>query len=532
MMLLKLVFAGLMCFVLIPQTARAESTPQKATIIIGDKGIQTLTYDGTDLLADGEFQVIGATLQTWDGRSVEASMAHEVVANRNANRVEWRFAWGTVTCLYRVSAQRVGFEITVANTSKHILRSIIIQPLVVKFPRPPRGWITHYPQLSPNVGAPAVNIADYGDGALAFCNDEIGRSLLTGFPGRESLSVRPIWISSANIGWLAPMLDSFIDRPIYPNQTDRYHVSLRFADTDSSLDDLAPDIKQAFVEANPPQLKWRDRRPIAALFLSSSEMNNPRNPRGWFNDRQADLISPAGQREFHERLLAYADQAVRITKSMNAQGMILWDVEGQEYPHATSYLGDPRSLPTEMQSVVDEFFKKFTDAGLHVGVCLRPQRPVRSTYDAGVFQIETPNAETTLSEKIDYAKKRWGCTLFYVDSNGDPNVPFSALIFKRLADKYPDILLVPEHENTNYYAHTAPYQSFFHHGIAATPDAVRDIYPQAFSVIYAADGDLDGRRKDLLAAVKRGDILMFNGWFDNPAQSKIKSIYEEAGKPS
>jgi len=32
----------------------------------------------------------------------------------------------------------------------------------------------------------------------------------------------------------------------------------------------------------------------------------------------------------------------------------------------------------------------------------------------------------------------------------------------------------------------------------------------------------------LIAAVKSGDILVFHGWWNNPGNAKIKSIYQDA----
>jgi hypothetical protein len=49
-------------------------------------------------------------------------------------------------------------------------------------------------------------------------------------------------------------------------------------------------------------------------------------------------------------------------------------------------------------------------------------------------------------------------------------------------------------------------------------------------VISVCDGPIDERRADLVAAVRRGDILIFRGWFDDIFNGKTKSIYEEAAK--
>ena len=42
--------------------------------------------------------------------------------------------------------------------------------------------------------------------------------------------------------------------------------------------------------------------------------------------------------------------------------------------------------------------------------------------------------------------------------------------------------------------------------------------------------DVNAHRAELVAAVRRGDILLFHGWWPNPNNPLIKSIYEEAGK--
>ena len=334
------------------------------------------------------------------------------------------------------------------------------------------------------------------------------------------------------------MLDSRLNRPINPRGSDQYRLSLRFGPAGATQADLGSDIYQRFSVAHPPKLEWHDRRPIAFLALSASEprFHSPSNPRGWFNDpRGLDIITNGGRARFRERLLKYAEGSIRISKAMNAQGMIVWDIEGQEFPHAISYLGDPRSLPPEMEAVADEFFKKFVDAGLRIGVTIRPQELVPTPYSgadrgSSVLQVQTPDPAAILIEKIAFAKERWGCTLFYVDSNGDPNVPFDALLFKRVVEAHPDVLLIPEHKNTLYYAYTAPLQSF-RQGIATTPSSARAVYPGAFSVIYVLDGPIDERREDLLSAVNSGDILMFFGWFDHPNNAKIRSIYEEVTNP-
>jgi len=534
-------FPALLLLALSPswQAQSATESPQletpKLEVAMGQKGLRSLRHGGVELLRDGEFRVISVTLQNQDGTLAQSDLnGGKVSFDEEKRQVTWSYPWGVARTAYEIMSDRVNFSISVTNSSDAILRGICLQLMELKFPQAPLGWIEHYHYLGHNLGSPSVIFADYGRGVLALRNEEIARPLLSGFPGRKSLEIRPLWVCSSNIGWLSPMLDPLLNRPIDPRGSDQYRLSLRFGPAGTSQAELGGDIYRRFAVAYPPKLIWQDRRPIAFLSLSTSEphFHSPSNPRGWFNDpKGVDVITSGGRARFRERLLKYAEGSIRISKAMNAQGMIVWDIEGQEFPHAISYLGDPRSLPPEMQTDADEFFKKFIDAGLRIGVTIRPQRLVPApysdaAYSGSVLQMQTPDPAATLIEKIAYAKKRWGCTLFYVDSNGDPNVPFDALLFKRVAEAHPDVLLIPEHKNTLYYAYTAPFQSF-RQGIAATPSNVRAVYPRAFSVIYSLEGPLDERRKDLLAAVNSGDILMFFGWFDNPNNAKIRSIYEE-----
>ncbi len=509
----------------------AAAEPAKPVLLaeFGPQGITALNYAGINFLGDGAFRIAGATLESWDGTRVQADLSKgKLEADDAKHRLNWIYSWGSVSCDYAVAADRVTLKINVKNTGEKIIRAVSLQLMELEFPQPPKGWIEHYPVMWHNLGSPTVNMADVGAAVLAVCNDDVERPLLVGFPGRKDLIRRPLCLFSANIGWLSPMLDQYIDRPIYPGHEDSYSVSLRFGPPGCTAQSLAGDLINKFREIFPPTLKWSDHRAIGALFLSSSSLGAPKNPRGWFNEKQSDFISDTGMEAFHKRLLEYAKGSLEILKGMDSQGVIVWDIEGQEYPHATSYLGDPRSLPPEMEPAANEFFRVFTDAGLRVGVCVRPQMPIRSAYGAGVRQVEVPDPAQNLIDKIAYAKKRWGCTLYYVDSNGDPNVPMPAAVFRKVAQAHPDCLLMPEHENPLYYAYTAPYQSFSHFGTTSTPEFVRTLYPDAFSVNYAADGPIDEKRAELVAAVKRGDILVFRAWFNDPQNEKIRSIYKEA----
>jgi len=130
---------------------------------------------------------------------------------------------------------------------------------------------------------------------------------------------------------------------------------------------------------------------------------------------------------------------------MNAQGMIVWDLEGMQYPRI-NYVGDPRMLSVlapemEYNGAVDAYFKKFRDAGLRVGVTVRPQRLRLTTRGGG-----RRGCQSTLypGRPNRLAHTRWGATLFYIDSNVS-SPPFTMPpSCKQLQEMFPDVLLIPE----------------------------------------------------------------------------------------
>ncbi|PYK62578.1 MAG: hypothetical protein DME50_19100 [Verrucomicrobia bacterium] len=90
--------------------------------------------------------------------------------------------------------------------------------------------------------------------------------------------------------------------------------------------------------------------------------------------------------------------------------------------------------------------------------------------------------------------------------------------------------MIPENESMRYFAYSAPLNSYVHHKITSTPAGTRLVYPNAFSVLMAPEGDRTEDHDALESAVRRGDILLFNGWYMNDGAEKIKKLYTEAGR--
>jgi hypothetical protein len=493
-------------------------------------GLASLTYGGESFLQDGAFRVWGATLESYDGLRTPADLAGERRAfDADARRITLTYPWGAVRCTYAPEGDRLGLTIEVENTGEAIIAELALSPMETRFPDPPAGGVPHMPYRGFNLGWPTAMVAACRGATVVVRNEDVGRPLQVGWAGRESLAARPMIVATAS-DWVPELINAQLRRPIYPGLADRFEISVRFAPAGTDAAELTADLDARFAGLHPYSVKWDDRRPIGALFVSSSGLGAPSNPRGWFNDREADFTGEEGAARFRERLMAFAQQSLRVCQGLDCQGVITWDIEGQEYPHAISYLGDPRSLPAEMEAAADDYFRVFREAGLRTGICVRPQIPVRTAYGQGVQQIAAADVVANLDAKITYAMERWGCTLFYVDSNGDPNVPMPAAIFRELAARHPDVLLIPEHENAAYYACTAPYRDYANLGDRGTPDFVRRIYPEAFSFLYVGHGDPAAARAELVDAVRHGDILVVHGWYDSPSHPIVKEIYAEAAK--
>jgi hypothetical protein len=306
------------------------------------------------------------------------------------------------------------------------------------------------------------------------------------------------------------------------------------------VQDLSGDVLARYAKKYPFQINWNDHRPIGAIFLASSGINTATNPRRWILDiGKVDISTDQGKNAFRTALLKLADNSIKVLKDTNAQGMITWDPEGQEFL-GSCYYGDPRLTPvlapeTEFNgnsgmNAIDEYFEKFRWAGLRVGVCLRPQQITMVDGKPVQGAASNKQAAQVLKDKLAYAKKRWGCTLFYIDSTVvatgeslDPDV------FKAVADEYPDVLLIPENESMRYFAYSAPLNSYMHHKVTSTPVGARMVYRKAFSVLLTSDqGDRPEDHNALVTAIQNGDILLFNGWYYNDGVTKIKKLYEEA----
>src|SRR5207247_2133431 len=358
------------------------------------------------------------------------SSSPSATPNKQADTIDLSYPWGRISCAYGKQDDRLTMRIEVSNTSSEPLNEFSVRLIELNFPRVPDGgtleagmfgfgfkgpeWpLDQGPASIPSVADPRFVVpivrVDYGTGALNFCSDDV-----------ECAVNVPSWTNSAT-GTSYPFIITC--RDIKPGASKAFNVSLRFGPAGSRVQDLSGDVLERYAKKYPFQINWNDRRPIGAISLASSGINVATNPRRWImNGGKTYLKTDLAKDASRTPPLKMSDNSIKVLKDTNAQGMITWDPEGQEFL-GSCYYGDPRLTPvlapeTEFKgdartSAIDEYFEKFRRAGLKVGVCLRPQQITMVDGKPVQGAANNQHAAQVLKDKLAYAKKRWGCTLFY-----------------------------------------------------------------------------------------------------------------------
>jgi hypothetical protein len=551
---------------------KAKPKP-RLQIVYGSNGIQQLSY-GDAILEDlaqspsDAFHIWHLKCTDMEGKILSSGQYGWGENHRsrswNAATHTWvyLFDWGSILVRFAQAGDTLNMNVTETNypNSGIIFYGATIYPFVLHFPSTPTGFDNpSYAHLNFNTDTSVVTMADFGKGEVAAIASHVAGPLYSGFePAGHPNAYFPI-ISSTAMDDLASFLPHN-DRPVKPGGSDAFTVSLRFAPSGTPVPTLAADVIKKESRQVKPQLHWADRRIIGTAYLASSPQGDPsqpngfsNNPRRYFNNANTsdfDVKTPEGLTKFQSKILLQATRNVENLKKLDAQGVITWDIEGEQYPQNTSYVCSPEQIAQvapEMESIIevptsayrgmkldDAYFKIIKDAGFRVGVCVRPQH-FALYADGTASQLYLPDSEVKneMMRKIQYAYERWGATLFYVDSDvNSDGATLDANIFQAIAAAFPDSLIVPEHSNTTYYAYTAPFKTFLFHAQVGTPEDVYNIFPKAFSAVLVNDADASSvakHRAELTASVRRGDILMLHADYWQANNVTAVQIYKEAG---
>ncbi|HEY0786843.1 MAG TPA: hypothetical protein VGD62_13315 [Acidobacteriaceae bacterium] len=548
---------------------RAQSALQ---IGYGPQGLERLSFDGVSLEdlsrypADG-FHIWHMKATDLGGNPLSTGQYGWGENNQgrswNAATHTWTYAfsWGSIRLQFEQRGNTLDMHVLETNRADSgiVFDGAAIYPLVLHLPHPPIGSGSQgAPHVSFNTAAPGVAVADYQQGEVVAVYTDARRPLCTGLvSAAPGSSVYTPLISSTTPDGLAAF-EPHIDRPVRPGESDSFTVSLRFAASGTPVAEIASDAFEQWARAWPEQVHWPDRRIIGTVYLATSPQATlsllsgiSGNPRNYVaaTRAQLDLRTPEGLASFQRLLLQQAREVVHNLQRLHAQGAITWDIEGQQYAQPTSYVGSPDQLAQvapEMESVihdaasaydgmklVDAYFKVLRDAGFRIGLCIRPQHFHR-TADGAATQLAVPGTQVAaeLYGKMKYAHDRWGATLFYVDSNVEPDgATLDANVFAQFPASLSDSLILPEHSTPKYYAYTAPFESFLFHGDLGTDPLTYRYYPAAFSVNLINDVDaakLAQAAPQLIEAVRHGDILMVHADYWQANNTAVMQIYRSA----
>ena len=182
--------------------------------------------------------------------------------------------------------------------------------------------------------------------------------------------------------------------------------------------------------------------------------------------------------------------------------------------------------------------------GGHVGYHDPNRNPLNDDYSAIWPECVPPErfypVVERMSRKIEFARENWGCTIFYVDTNGVRRpvgkegehkwTLLQSSVWRELVERHPDVLLIPEFApNPAQLAYTGPYLQP-PYSRATTKPHRRMLFPGAFSVSYTVNLKKEkwmNLRDQLLKGVSNGDSLFFRGWFGDRYNKMIKTLYDE-----
>lgn len=249
---------------------------------------------------------------------------------------------------------------------------------------------------------------------------------------------------------------------------------------------------------------WSDRRPLGFFHLSGPEnADNPINRNGWLYDRTLAADSPA----LRERILQEVDRTIAEARSLDAQGVILYAIEGGALVERLGFISDPRLVPElapEFDVIADEVFARLRAAGLKVGVAVRPWRYERRAGQLELI-VDPTQVEAELTARIAYARQRWQCTLFSINlTQGPPATArdFPLTTLAAIAGRFPDALLLVGHPGVGADSQGVPFLI----GAQARPATALSNHPAARLPWTVPAAQWDRLLDEMQAA---GEILIY-----------------------
>lgn len=478
----------------------SPSSAEVPTVTFDENGPANLKWNGQQFLGPQGFAVQNVVFEDrgapagplWGYEYTEAQTDNpKVEADPGERRITHQYDWGRAALTYRTEEDCVKLDLQLTNTSQQAIADFRVRLADIDFGK-------SQPQLKNGLAYMTLDrpVSIKGTlprkkGSLFTLCETIAPPVQFGFKPFAG-NRHATYALFAQGGVPAPEPNSptipvhGVPR-IQPDETLRLTFALRFAPHERPDSEVLRPFQQEYLEAQTPRLDWPDRRPLGKLVLPSNPRYiTPENPRGWFKTPSMDTSTEEGRAELRKKLVDLADRAVANLEKAGAQGVIVHNIEGgHSYPDVP--FGDPRRLEDiapEMDASADVLFERFREAGLRVGVTIRPslvhysERRQRWTHNSGEYMpdheelaiegVDPDDVEAGLvypvvermDKIIQYAKDRWDCSLFTVHDNGfwwqaAANRPedwflVSAGILGELRERHPDVLLIPRYAERNW----------------------------------------------------------------------------------
>lgn len=498
--------AGILAAWIIGGRPAAAETP---TLEFDKDGPAKLRWNGTDLHGELPFAVERIILEDFDPkRKKDWGFAYgeakvdqpKVEVDAARKRIVHSHPWGRATLELETADNRVGMTLEIENQLEdRAIADFTVRLLDFAMFKPAPGMRSGMAQMT--LDRPFWYSLPVEGGRMLVTCETFDAPLQLGFGAdrgghptdrrdrRGHRYAMKVWGGAPAMEGGGPTMPLMGLPRIKAGQTLTLKFNLRFAKTNQSDSAVLRPYLDGYREAQGEGHGWTDRRPIARVEIPSEPGSiTLMNPRGWFGEPGMDVRTDEGRAAFEEKLMALADEMVQRMKATDSQGMVVWNIEGSHVPPAQP-MGEPRLLSEiapEMDELADTFFKRFRDAGFRTGLTIRPSQLVYSdrrqrwTQGTGALAPDPdPFAERyeklvpdglsrervyplaeRLSDKIAYAKERWGCSLFYVHFNGlwvepEPGqhlewIVASGKMLEKVRAKHPDVLLIPQYAHRHW----------------------------------------------------------------------------------
>ncbi len=271
-----------------------------------------------------------------------------------------------------------------------------------------------------------------------------------------------------------------------------------------------------------PLFTCADRSPIARLMISSSGHLSAANPAGFLFDLyDADL---------HRGMEKYVAHSISVMNAMGARRMIVWDLAGGATPQYIGQCDLATVINPGMNKLYADFFRGYRAVNFDVGLLISP-----TEYDPATGAwIDAPDPLAALVRQGRFAKKTYGCTLFYIDApyydaRANPSTTriLPAAYLARLRKALPGCQLITEAATVTDYLYAFRYLDL-KNGPVEVDALVLESIPNASAAICIQNGDVDGNFEALVASARRGNLLMADGWQESDRTKAVSAIMEAA----